>query len=75
MDRCTPLTDAWWKCLLNEQGELERLDDARILVSQPWGLRFMGGAIVLDGAALEATRETKGWLEQHKVLQGSGWNI
>ena len=73
VDRCTPLTDAWWKCLLNERGELERLDDARILVSQPWGLRFMGGAIVQHGAALEASRETERWLEQHKALQDNMW--
>ena len=37
-----PLTYAWWKCLLNEREELETLDDAGILVSQPLGLRFMG---------------------------------
>ena len=73
MDRCTPLTDAWCKCLLPERGELEGRDDARILVSHPWGLRFMGGAIVQDGASLEASRETQGWLEQHKALQDNLW--
>ena len=67
VDRCTPLTDAWWKCLLNERGELEKLDDARVLVSRLWGLRFTGGAIVQDGAALEASRETRG----HATLRSS----
>ena len=73
VDKCTPLTDVWWKCLLHERGEPGKLDDARAPISRLWGLKFTGGLIAQDGAALEATRETQGSLEQHKALQDGLW--
>ena len=60
-----PLTYAWWKCLLNEREELETLDDAGILVSQPLGLRFMGGGggqlCRMERRWTRAARPRDGW--------------
>ena len=36
-------------------------------------MKFTDGIIVRDGAALEATRESRGWLEQHKAQQDILW--
>ena len=68
-----PMTDAWWRCVLEGRGDTARLDEAQILVSQSWGLRFEGGVVVQNAATLRAHRATLHWLEQHKTQQTSFW--
>ena len=51
--------------MLDGRGDRARLDEAQILVSQSWGLRFEGREVVPNGATLGAYRATQQWLEQH----------
>ena len=73
VDKCAPMTDAWWRCVLEGQGDIAGLDEAQILVSQAWGLRFEGGVVVQNAATLRAHCATLHGLEQHKTHQTSLW--
>ena len=73
VDKCAPLSDAWWRCVLEGQGHRARVDEAQSLVSQTWGLMFEGGEIVHNGATLGAYHATKGWLTQYRACQLSLW--
>ena len=57
VDKCAPMTDAWWRCVLEGRGDTARLDEAQILVSHAC-LRFEGGVVVQNAATLRAHRAT-----------------
>ena len=74
MDRCAPLGDEWWKCIIErDKGDEARIDSAQSLVSRVWGLHFEGGNVTHDGAALRAYWETQEWLAQHRTYQAQRW--
>ena len=54
VEKCAPLSNEWWKSVIECKGDEARIDTAQSLVSRAWGLRFEGGDVTHDGAALRA---------------------
>ena len=64
IDKWAPMSDKWWRCIVESNGVEYQLDAAR---------SSRQGTVTLDGTAPQAVTALRPWLRECEGLQGRMW--
>ena len=69
------MSDEWWKCIIQLNGGMEQLDEARNVVSRGRGIQFEQGLVLQDGERLRALWMPLPWVQECKEYEKVLWEI